>query len=97
MAISGRYRHVVRWDDRDGTDRGTTRAHIRGTSAGESEIAGLDTGVVGVTLKIRTHPGTVHPGVGWTAHHGDRVLRVKGSYDPVGRGHELTVIAVEAT
>lgn len=95
MAISGRYRHVLAWRNREGVAQGETRAHVRGTSALEAEIAGLDSGVVGITIRMRQHP-TISPGPGWEASHDGRTYHVKGSYDPTGKRRDITVIAVEA-
>lgn len=96
MALSGRYRHVVEWENRDGVSQGTARAHVRGSNANEAEIAGLDAGIVGITIRIRQSTDGVRPGPGWGAIHGNRRYNVKGSFDPTGKGRELSVVALEA-
>lgn len=95
MALAGRLRHVVEWFDREGESQGSTRAHVRGVSAREAEIAGLDVGLVGVSIRLRSHP-TVRPGPGWRAQHGDESYAVQGSFDPTGKGRELIAVAVES-
>lgn len=95
MALAGRLRHRVEWLDRDETSHGTTYAQVRGTNASEAELLGLDTGLVGISIRMREHP-TISPGPGWTAVHGARRYNVSGSYDPVGRNRERVVVAVEA-
>lgn len=97
MTIAGRLRHVVELRDRDGASQGTVRAHIRGTTANEAEIAGLDTGTVGLSIRMRTWRGGPVPRAGWTAIHGGRELAVKGSFDPTGAGRDLVMIALEST
>lgn len=96
MALSGRYRHSVEWLDGADASQGSTRAHIRGVNAREAEIAGLDTGLVAVSIRMRAHP-TIRPAARWTAVHGSTRYSIQGSYDPTGKGRELVVVGVEAT
>lgn len=95
MAMSGRYRHKVEWIQPDGSSAGTTRAYVKGVNAREAEIAGLDTGVIGLTIRIRQSENSIRPTTRWKANHGERQYNIAGSFDPTGKGRELNVIAVE--
>lgn len=94
MAFAGRLRHVLMLTAPDDTEH-KFRAAVRGANATESEVAGLDTGVVGYSIRIRQSPNGARPGPRWTTMFRGRKLLVQGSYDPTGKGRELVLIALE--